>query len=188
VNEYLESIRAYIQAQLDRRSARERWIMVAGVAGLLAVLVEAMIVSPLREAVAETEAKAERLEGEIQRAARLAPQLQRLESEIRLVEDRIQPGRQTDLLRLLEQLAAQAQIKDRLESIRPKTPSRNERYPESRVEVQLRGATLAQAVQFLYSIESAPLYLIVRSVNIKSRTDESQLLDINFSVSSFERS
>jgi len=187
VNEYLEQAKELIRAKLAERSDRERWIMV-GVAALLATLfVRSTLVRPLELAALEAQENAERLEGELQRAARLAPQLQRLEGEIQSVEQRIQTGQETNLLGLLQQLAAQAQMSDRLERIDPKTPSRNERYPESRVEVQLRSVTLDQTVQFLYSIESAPLYLIVRSVRIRARADNPALLDVNFSVSSFQR-
>ena len=190
MNEYLERARAFLKQQIERRSPRERWLLVAGVAGMLAILIESVIVSPLRDARNEALAEYEQLESDRVLADRMAPQLQRLRAEIALVEGRIQPGRQTDLLRLLEQLASQANIKDRLESIRPRTPSRNPRYPEARVEVQLRGATLSQTKQFLFSIEQADLYLIVRSVSIKVRSDENEgspLLDVNLSVSSFER-
>ena len=189
MNEYIERARAFVKAQLDKRSARERWILVGAAAALFTVLVEVILVSPLRDAVAETQDQAERLESDLQLAVRMVPQIQRLRSEIGVVESRIQTGRQTDLLRLLDQLATQAKMREQLESVRPRTPSKNPKYPESRVEVQLRGATLAQTVQFLYSIETADLYLIVRSVSVKARPDPEAgtLLDVNFSVSSFER-
>lgn len=176
------------RAQLESRTPRERWALIGGAAAAVVLFIQLVVVAPLSKATEQARSRAGGMEDDLQLAARMAPKIRQLQAEIAVVEERIQPGQQTDLLRLLEQLAAQAQMKDKLESIRPKTPSRNERYPESRVEVQLRGTTLAQAVQFLYSIETAPLYLIVRSVNIKSRGDESQLLDVNFSVSSFQRS
>jgi hypothetical protein len=84
-------------------------------------------------------------------------------------------------------MAEQAQVKDALDSIKPKKPSGNERYPETRVEVQLKGATLKQTVQLLYRIETAPVPLIVRSLRIKNRPDGSGRLDVSLSVSSFER-
>jgi len=187
VNEYITQARELIQAKLAERSDRERWILVAVAAVLVTLIVKSVLVNPLEEAARAAQEQAESLESDLQRAARLAPQLQRLEGEIQTVEQRIQTGQETNLLGLLQQLASQAQMSDRLERIDPKTPSRNERYPESRVEVQLRSVTLEQTVQFLYSIESAPLYLIVRSVRIRARADNPALLDVNFSVSSFQR-
>ena len=83
--------------------------------------------------------------------------------------------------------AGDAGIQDQLESIKPKQPSGNARYPETRVEVSLKGATLKQMVQYLYAIESAPVLLIIRSLRVKAREDDSGLIDVSFSVSSFER-
>jgi hypothetical protein len=79
-------------------------------------------------------------------------------------------------------------LKDQLDSIKPKQPSGNPAFPETRVEVSLSGATLEQLIQLLYRIETAPLHLIVRSLRIKAQGGkDSTLLDVRFAVSSFER-
>lgn len=187
VTELWERARRYVVRTLEGRSARERWLLV-GIAGFLAtMLVQAAVVSPLKARTEAAKTEADRLETGLQRAARLAPEIRRLQQEIAQVESKIQPGAQTNLLQLLEQIAEAAQMRDRLESVKPKRASGNDQYPESRAEVQLRGATLPQLVQFLYRIQTADLYLIVRSLSIKSRNDDTQLLDVSFSVSSFQR-
>ena len=53
--------------------------------------------------------------------------------------------------------------------------------------VVLKGTTLEQVVRLLHKIESARLHLIVRSLRITTRGKKSQVLDVSFSVSSFER-
>jgi hypothetical protein len=89
---------------------------------------------------------------------------------------------------LLEKLAEEAGLgAEQIDSVTPKPPSGNERYPETRVEVKLKGATLKQVVRLLHEIETARLYLIVRSLRITTRGKEKQVLDVSFSVSSFER-
>lgn len=188
VTELWERARRYVLRMLEGRSPRERWLLVAIGAIAAALLVQLSVVDPLEASTAEAIVEAERLEQGLQRASRLAPEIRRLRQEIGKVEKRIQPGAQTNLLQLLEQIAEAAQMRDRLESVKPKRASGNDRYPESRAEVQLRGATLPQVVQFLYRIQTADLYLIVRSLSIKTRNDETQLLDVSFSVSSFQRS
>jgi len=187
LREQLRQLQQRLRAQFDRLSARERWFLIGAVAVAAFLMVRFVAVTPLAAATERVNSAGEDLENDLQLAARIAPKIRQLRSEIAIVEERIQPGQKTDLFRLLEQLAAKAQMADKLEAVRPKTPSRNELYPETRAEVQLRGTTLAQTVQFLYSIETAPLYLIVRSVDIKARPDETQLLDVSFSVSSFQR-
>jgi type II secretory pathway component PulM len=176
-----------VQRTLEGRSARERWLLVGIGAIAATLLVQVAVVEPVKARTADAVAEAERLEQGLQRASRLAPEIRRLRQEISEVEKRIQPGAQTNLLQLLEQIAEAAQMRDRLESVKPKRASGNDQYPESRAEVQLRGATLPQLVQFLYRIQAADLYLLVRSLSIKSRNDDTQLLDVSFSVSSFQR-
>ena len=87
----------------------------------------------------------------------------------------------------LDVCLAAAGIYQQIDSVTPKPPSSNNRYPETRVEVRLKGTTLRQLVQLLHKIETGRLYLIVRSLRITTRGQEQQVLDVSFSVSSFER-
>jgi len=63
---------------------------------------------------------------------------------------------------------------------------KDDHYIETKVEVALKNVTLNQAVKYLENIESANRQLSVKSLRIKGRQDRSQLLDVTFSVSSFE--
>jgi len=173
-------------AAIQSRSVRERWLIAGVGVVVVTLLVQTIFVSPLQALTEEGRAQEEKLQGDLKRAERLAPQVKRVRDEIAVVETRIQPGAQTNLAQLLEQLAAEAQIRERLESVKPKRGSNNDRYPETRVDVQLRGVTLPQAVQYLFRIETAPLYLIVRSLSMKTQSG-SALLDVSFTVSSFQR-
>jgi type II secretory pathway component PulM len=183
VNELWERALAYLR----RRSARERWLMGGAGALLLALLLHQSVIQPLQAEVAAADARIAELEGQLVRATRMAADVRRLQGELSAVEARIEPGVSANLLSLLESLADQAQIKDRLESIKPKQGSANPRYPETRVEVNLKGATLSQTVQFLHKIETASMHLIVHSIRIKARGGADRLLDVSFSVSSFEK-
>ena len=58
--------------------------------------------------------------------------------------------------------------RSQLESIEPKQPSENKQYPETRAEVRLKGTSLAQAVDFLYRIETSQSHLIVRSLKMRT--------------------
>ena len=176
-----------LRALLESRAPRERWLIALGGCLILALAVQTFVAGPLRAREATSAAAILGLETDLQLAARLSREIRLLRGDLVRVEERIQPGESTNLFTLLESLAAEAQIVDQLESIKPKQPSGNERYPETRVEVSLKGATLRQTVQFLHQIEQAPVLLIIRSLRIKAREDGSQLLDVNFSVSSFKR-
>jgi type II secretory pathway component PulM len=178
---------APIAAYLRSRSPREIALLAAAAGVVTAVLVQVAIVSPLRARIVRANSRVERLETELLRATGMAGDVRRLQGELGAAEARIEPGQKTNLLTLLESLAEEAGAKGQLESIKPRPASDNPAYPETRVEVSLKGATLEQAVRFLYRIETAPMHLIVRSIRIKSRADDSGLLDVSFSVSSFVR-
>lgn len=176
-----------LQRLWAERSPRERWTLViaACVLGLWAV--DGMIASPLQERVARSETTIEDAEAAAQRAGRVAQRLHRMRGALDEVEEQIQPGADTNLLALIESLAAGVGIRNQLEAIKPRQGSTNERYPETRVEVALKGATLEQTVKLLHAIEEAPLHLLIRSLRIRSSPGGENLLNVSFFVSSFVR-
>ena len=175
----------FIDNWLNERSERERWIILASACVAAFLLVWLFVASPMQASIQAARTRNQDLANQLRRTERTANELRTLRADLELVEARIKPGEKTNLLTLLEKLAADASIKDQLESVKPKQASGNALYPETRVEVSIKGATLKQAVQFLHQIETAPVLLIVRSLRIKTRDDAA--LDINFAVSSFER-
>lgn len=183
----MKRLLAMARAFLASRTQRERWILGAGAVSLGLVALLLGVIRPLQAAVESRRAEVARSHTDLQQALRLARGVRQLQAIVREAETRIEPGAKTNLFTLLEAIAQQAQIKDRLESIKPKQPSTNPAYPETRVELVLKGATLEQTMQLLYRIDTAPAHLIIRSLRIKSRPDGSNLLDVSISVSSFER-
>jgi hypothetical protein len=170
------------------RSSRERGLVALGAIVAFVLVVQVGIVQPLREQLRVESERASRLEFEVRKAERLAAEALQLRGDLSRVEAEVARADKTNLFTLLESLAASAGVKDQLESIKPKQPSGNPAYPETRVEVSLRGATLQQVIQLLHQIERAPTHLIVRSLRLKAQGGkESRLLDARFSVSSFER-
>ncbi len=186
----MNGLLAPIRAYLAGRSTRERWFLVAAACAIALMLVYVVAISPLTASANATLARTTELEGQVTRAISLASEMRGLQGELAEVEAGIQPGAKTNLIAVLSTLAGEAQIsQEQLESIEPKQPSANAQYPETRAEVRLKGASLEQAVGFLYRIETSKSHLIVRSLKIRTRGDANgnPVLDISFSVSSFER-
>jgi hypothetical protein len=186
VNELLVPLRRY----LAERSTRERWLLIAAGCVTALMLVYGVVISPLEQRARASESQTDDLQGQVIRALSIASEMRGLQGELADVEGRIQPGAKTNLIALLSTLAADAMIsQEQLESIEPKQPSENKQYPETRAEVRLKGTSLAQAVDFLYRIETSKSHLIVRSLKMRTRGDggEGAVLDVSFSVSSFER-
>lgn len=185
MNEWIVRLRKL----LEERSTRERWLMLAAGAVVVFLLVQLAIVSPLQTRRAQAQLRIDQLESQILQARRAAAEVRRLQGGVEAVQARIQASGKTDLLPLLDQLAARAAIKDRIDGIDPNPVSGNEAYPETRAVVKIRGATLEQAVRFLHSIEAADTLLIMRSVRINRARGrgETAVLDLDITVSSFER-
>ena len=64
--------------------------------------------------------------------------------------------------------------------------SKNDQYVETKVEVALKNVSLSQTVKYLHNIEASSQPLSIKNLRIRTRPDNSQLLDVTFSVSSFE--
>jgi len=101
------------------------------------------------------------------------------------VEQRIASGPRGNLRSTLESLATAAGV--RVDSMEPQASPAHETYRETKVEVGLKGVALSEMVNYLQRIESAPQVLSIKTLRVRSRSDESKTLDVTFTVSSFER-
>lgn len=166
-------------------SGRER-LLVGSAGGLvgIAVLYFAAIV-PILAIGSRASARLETAEAQYEVIQRLREDYEDAEQLLGGVEGRIQRGSRGSLRTTLESLAQKSEVS--VESMEPQTAPTNDRYRETKVEVSLKGATLPQIVKYLHEIESSEELLTVKSLRIRSRADKPELLDVTFTVSSFER-
>ena len=164
---------------------RER-ILVAGAGGLAVVaLIVFGLIQPVLGASDRAASRRDAAEQQLQLISRLAAEYDSLDARLEDVESRIRTNREKSNLRsLLESLASQSQVS--IASMEERQSGRNDHYSETKLEVNLKNVTLSQTVRYLHNIESANRQLSVKSLRIKSRADRDQLLDVTFSVSSFE--
>ncbi len=73
-----------------------------------------------------------------------------------------------------------------VDSMEPRSAPADDDYRETKVQVTLKGQTLAQVVRYLHGVENAPQPLSIKSLRIRTRADKPELLDVTFTVSSFE--
>ena len=99
-------------------------------------------------------------------------------------EGRIQGAPVGEIFTSLEQMAAQSAVK--IDSMEPRTSPASDEYRETKVQVSLKGVSLAQLVGLLSRIDGAPQMLSIKSLRIRTRADKQELLDVTFTVSSFE--
>jgi general secretion pathway protein M len=142
------------------------------------------VVGPLLRAADRGEERLANADQQLQVMQRLRRDFDDVQSRLADVEQRIQRGAKSELRTTLESLAQQASVK--VESMEPQASPAHAKYRETKVELGLRNVTLAQTVHYLHSIDVAPQALSVKSLRIRTRAEQPDLLDVTFTVSSFE--
>ncbi len=163
---------------------RER-LLVSVAGSLLAVaLAYSSVVSPILAAVERGGQRREIADQELRVITRLAREYQAVQRPLGNVEQRIRESSRGNLRTTLENLASLAAVK--VESMEPQASPANESYRETKVLVGLKSVDLESTVKYLHEIEDSPEVLSVKSLRIRTRSDKSALLDVTFTVSSFE--
>ena len=176
-----------LQTAWDDLSERER-VLVGTAGGLLLVaLLWFAALAPILDLASSATSGVAAAESDLVAMKRLRREYDEVSARLGSVERRIQAkGQGRNILTLLESLAATSGVQ--VESLDPRQGASNDRYRETKVEVQLKGVTLGQLVDYLHNIESSAQLLSVKSLRVKTRSDATQnaLLDVTFAVSSFE--
>lgn len=180
----LGEILARVRAAFDDLTPRERLSLWAVAAVLGLALVWLAVVRPLQGARADAEARVGRAEAQIGMMIRLRAQYDEIAGRLGTVETRIARGPKGNIFTTLETLARNSAVK--IESLEPQAAPAGDRYVEEKVQVVLKAVTLRQLVQYLDQIESTPQLLSIKALRIRQRADRAELLDVTFTVSSFE--
>jgi hypothetical protein len=161
-------------------------VLVSVAGGLLAITVLWFGVgTPLIAASRGASQNAAAAEQQIELVRALRARFDEVNGRLGAVEARIQSGPQAEIFTTLEQLASQSLVK--IDSMEPRTSPASDEYRETKVQVALKGVSLAQLVGLLSRIDTAPQMLSVKSLRIRTRPDKQELLDVTFTVSSFEK-
>jgi type II secretory pathway component PulM len=180
----MKELIARLRAALDNLSQRERLLVLAASGAFLIFLVIVAVVNPLLSASSRATRRVEAAEEELRAVQMLRSRYDEVDARLASVEQRIRSGPRGEIFTTLESLARASAVT--VDSMEPRTAPASDDYRETKVQVVLRGVTLAQTVNYLQRIESAPQLLSVKSLRIRTRSDKPELLDVNFTVSSFE--
>jgi type II secretory pathway component PulM len=175
---------ARIRASLANLSPRERLLVVAAGGVFLVFVLVVAVINPVVSASSRASRRVETAEEELRAVQILRSRYDEVNARMVSVEQRIRSGPQGEIFTTLESLARASAVT--VDSMEPRTSPANDDYRETKVQVLLRGVTLAQMVNYLQRIESAPQLLSIKSLRIRTRSDKPDLLDVNFTVSSFE--
>ncbi len=176
---------ARLRAVWQNLSGRERLLLSAGA---IAFAVMLFFFAGIRPVVALNDRAAQRVEAAEQQLLmmnRLRREYESIDSRLASVEQRIRDNRdKQNTLTLLETLATNSAVK--IDSMEERKSPDHDVYRETRVEVALKNVSLTQIVSFLHSIESSTRQFSIKGLRVKTRQDKSDLLDVNFTGSSFE--
>lgn len=173
-----------ITAAFSALEPRER-LLISTAGGLLAIaLVYVAIINPIVSAAGRSDQRLALAEQQLKAMTRLRREYDDVRNRLDEVEARIRGDSRGNLRTTLETLARDASVK--VESMEPQASPANDVYRETKVEVGLKGVTLSQTVSYLHQIESTSSLLSVKALRIRTRSDKPELLDVTFTVSSFE--
>jgi type II secretory pathway component PulM len=175
---------ARLRAWLDGLAPRERALVAGAAAALGLFLAFVGVVNPVLGAAAAAEERARNAEGELELVRRLRREYDEVHGRLAAVEQRIATGPRGEIFTTLEKLGRDSAVK--VDSMEPRTSPASAAYRETKVQVTLKGVTLAQLVNYLHRIDSAEQVLSIKSLRIRTRKDRPELLDVTFTVSSFE--
>jgi type II secretory pathway component PulM len=180
MRELLERLRA----SFENLSPRER-LLVGGAGVACAVFVVFLgVVLPVLARGEALSQRAENAEKSRDAVVRLRREYDDVKARLADVEARIAGGPRGNLRTTLEDLARQAGV--RVESMEPQASPAHARFRETKVEVGLEAVSLEQAVKYLHAIESHRQVLSVKTLRLRTRADQTSLLDVTFTVSAFE--
>jgi general secretion pathway protein M len=173
-----------LRAAFENLALRER--LLVSIVGLLLAVTLAFtgLVRPLLDAGSRVEQRVTVAEQQLKAMKRLRREFDDVSHRLSAVEERIRSGAKGNLRTTLETLASRAAVK--IESMEPQASPANDRYRETKVEVALKQVSLPQTVRYLHEIESTEQLLSVKALRIRTRADDPELLDVTFTVSSFE--
>ncbi len=175
---------ARLRAAYEGLSPRER-LLVLGVGGMLALTILVFgVVTPVLGAASAASARVASAEQELVAVRRLRREYDEVHGRLASVEERIRNGPRGEIFTTLEKLASESTVK--IDSMEPRTSPASDAYKETKVQVTLKGVTLAQLVNYLHRIDASAQVLSIKSLRIRTRKDKPELLDATFTVSSFE--
>jgi type II secretory pathway component PulM len=174
-----------VTAAFGNLAARERMLVLSAGVLMLITLVYFVVIVPVAAIGARSSDRLDSAETNYEVMKRLRADYDDVTRRLASVEGRIRRGSRSNLRTVLESMAQKSQVT--VESMEPQAAPAIPPYRETKVEVGLRGVTLPQTISYLHAIETSADLLTVKNLRIRSRTDKPQLLDVTFTVSSFER-
>lgn len=169
-------------------SQRERIIVAAGGAMVVAALVFLLVVDPLMAMIDKLDRHARRKAKDSQELALVAQEYVIKQARIAKLEQRMSnPPAQFSLLAFMEEATTAVQIRDRIVGLQPQADVVVQGYQETAVDLRLDGVSLPQLLALLVAIEQAPYDVQVHHLQIKPKYDNPVNLDATLKVVTYAK-
>ncbi len=155
-------------------------------AGIILVLVVVLPVMVASGRINKLQRSIEDGNTQLKNITREIDDLNESRAQLKQVEGTLAGGFDASISTTLETLAGKAGIKDRIDSLKEKPAAPSDLFDEASVDVRLKKVTLAELLDYLYSIEQNPERLLrLKRLEIKPRYDNKKEFDVSFQVSTY---
>jgi general secretion pathway protein M len=174
--------------QFNQLSRREQLTLLAGALIVVVLLFLFGIIVPYRTALERLDTKIASKQRQLTEVHQLGQEYQQLQQQLAASERRLAASDDFSLLSFVEASSIRLAGRDSLTAMRPQPTATLEGFREEAVEVKLERIQLNQLVQLLYVADTAPAPMLVKTLRIKPRFDDRNLLDVVITFASYRRS
>ncbi len=166
-------------------SPREKQFLIIGGAVGAVLLVLVLLVIPFQDRMRSMDQKIQRLETQVEEAQMLRARYMRLKQQLTGSETKLKQGQKIDFFQYVTDLANAQVAPEQQVYIREKPEPAQEDFRVRSLEVRFQQLDLGQVVRVLSRLETAPTVIRVKSLSVKKRFDNPELLDLELAISSY---
>ena len=168
-------------------SLRERWFVAMAAVFLGSAIIFALVINPVLENKRRYARLAQAARVDLVQFSEYAAQYRTLRSSLEKMEREV-ASRSSDisLLAAMESSARKLGLADKIASMKPFTSELESGMVQSSVEMRIEKVDLNGLVRFIEAIESGPHMAATTRLRIKTRFDDSTLLDTTLLVTTLE--
>jgi type II secretory pathway component PulM len=171
-------------AFLQRMSARERMLLGAAGAAMVAIGLYVLVWEPLASGREQLERRIALKEKELVQVQQLREEYLELVRQLEASQAVLNKSDEKfSLFPFIESTVAKVVGRERIVSMNPQNKTLSENYREDSVELKLKEVSLEQLVDMMYQIEKGPHPLRVTRLQVKKRIRDEQHFDVTATVS-----
>jgi general secretion pathway protein M len=175
-------------AKFNNLNKRERYAIMIGIGVLGIFLIVQFIVEPIFSTTDQKKKNLQTKSVMLEQMRQWQAEYDKLTQKSNLSQSRFRNRpRGFTLFAFLNQLAAEAEIKDRITNMKPtKKVQKNSPYKLSRVEMKLDAITLEQLTNYLYKVETSKNMVEIQKISISKKDKKERLISAVLQVETVE--